>query len=64
MGRNATQHRPPPKPLEYYAKVASDRDDAISAAYRSGGYSMKSIGDHFGLHYSMVSRIIKKLGNS
>ena len=60
----ATQHRPPPKPLEHYAKVGSDRDDAINAAYRSGGYSMKSIGDHFGLHYSMVSRIIKKLENS
>ena len=27
-------------------------------AYDSGGYGMKEIGEHFGLHYSRVSRII------
>ena len=27
-------------------------------AYASGGYSMKAIGKHFGLHYSRVSRIV------
>ena len=26
----------------------------------SGGYSLKAIGDHFGLHYSRVSRIVKR----
>lgn len=56
----ATQYRAPPKSLDYYAKVNRERDKAIEAAYRSGGYSMKSIGDHFGLHYSMVSRIINR----
>ena len=60
----STQHRPPPKPLAHYAKVNRDRDTAIVAAYRSGGYSMKAIGDHFGLHYSMVSRVIKKAADS
>lgn len=29
-------------------------------AYASGGYGMKQIGEHFGLHYSRVSRIIKE----
>ncbi len=27
-------------------------------AYDSGGYGMKEIGEHFGLHYSRVSRIV------
>jgi putative transposase len=56
----STQHRPPPKSLGHYAKVNRDRDKAIVAAYASGGYSMKAIGDHFGLHYSMVSRIVRR----
>jgi putative transposase len=60
----STQHRPPPKPLAYYAKVNRNRDAAIAAAYSSGGYSMKDIGNHFGLHYSMISRIIKKAADS
>jgi putative transposase len=46
--------------LGHYAKVNRDRDKAIVAAYASGGYSMKAIGDHFGLHYSMVSRIVRR----
>jgi REP element-mobilizing transposase RayT len=58
------QHRPPPKPLAHYAKANRDRDSAITAAYDSGGYSMKAIGEHFGLHYSMVSRIVKKRSDS
>jgi putative transposase len=45
-------------------KVNRDRDTAIVAAYRSGGYNMKAIGDHFGLHYSMVSRIVKRAMDS
>ena len=60
----STQHRPPPKPLAHYATVNRDRDRAIAAAYASGGYSMTVIGDHFGLHYSMVSRIVKKMSDS
>lgn len=60
----STQHRPPPKPLAHYAKTIRDRDAAIAAAYASGGYSMKVIGDHFGLHYSMVSRLVKKMADS
>lgn len=55
----ATQRRAPAKPLEHYARTHRRRDEAIEAAYRSGGYSMKAIGEHFGLHYSMVSRIVK-----
>jgi hypothetical protein len=36
------------------------RDEAIVQAWHTGGYTMKEIGDTFGLHYSRVSRIIAK----
>ena len=55
----AAQKRLPAKPLSYFQEVYRERDDAIVAAYRSGGYSMKDIGIHFCLHYSRISRIIK-----
>jgi len=31
----------------------------MAEAYKSGGYTLKQIGDHFGLHYSTVSGIIR-----
>ncbi len=46
------------KPLNYYERSNSDRDTAIIKAYASGGYSMKQVGEYFGVHYSRVSRII------
>ncbi|MDA3877116.1 MAG: transposase [Halothiobacillus sp.] len=60
----AIQRRPPPLPLAHYQRDHADRDEAIVAAYASGGYSMKVIGEHFGLHYSMVSRIIRAAHDS
>ena len=48
-----------PESLGSYEKQFANRDDAILAAYASGGYSMKTIGEYFGLHYSRVSRIIR-----
>ena len=55
----AVQRRPLPKPLSHYVAHSEERDGAIAAAYASGGYSLKEIGDHFGLHYSRVSRIVR-----
>jgi hypothetical protein len=49
------------RPLPEYEAQASSRDEAIAAAYASGGYTMKEIGDYFGLHYSWVSRLLKGL---
>ena len=46
------------KALTYYALTGVERDDAIVKADAGGGYSMKEIGAHFGLHYSRVSRIV------
>jgi hypothetical protein len=45
-------------PIDPTPLILRERDDAIVSAYRSGGYSLKAIGDHFGLHYSRVSRIV------
>jgi REP element-mobilizing transposase RayT len=54
----SAHRRPVPKDLTYYAKKYPARDQAITQAYASGGYSQKTIGDYFGLHYSRVSRIV------
>jgi len=55
----SSQRRPRPKTLKQYVATSPDRNSAICAAYRSGGYTLKEIGDYFGLHYSTVSGIIK-----
>lgn len=60
----AAQRRQMPKPLEHYAGAFPDRDEAIAQAYASGGYGLKEIGDHFGLHYSRVSRIVSGRGKA
>ncbi len=63
-GIPSARRRKIPKPLDHYSSMYRVRNEAIIAAYRSGGYSMKAIGDHFGVHYSSVSKIIKAGENS
>jgi len=53
-----TQRRTVARPLTWYFQHHQGRDRAIAEAFRSGGYSMREIGDHVGLHYSTVSRIV------
>jgi hypothetical protein len=53
------QRRSVPKALRDYERSASARNEAIRMAYASGGYTMKEIGDYFGLHYSRISRLLK-----
>jgi len=53
-----SQRRAKPKSLSYYRKHAATRDEAIAQSYASGGYSMKEIGEYYGLHYSWVSRLL------
>ncbi|MEH6625565.1 MAG: transposase [Motiliproteus sp.] len=55
----AIQKRQVAKPLEHYVNTYPNRDTAIAMAYQSGGYSLKEVGDYFGLHYSRVSRIVR-----
>ena len=52
------QKRSMPKSIEEYLTMTSSRDEAIVAAYKSGGYTLQDIGSHFGKHYSTISRII------
>lgn len=54
------QKRSIAKPLSYYIKRYKDRDKAIVEAYASGAFSMKEIADYVSLHYSWVSRLIRK----
>jgi len=54
-----SQRRAMPKALSEYRKRHKDRNTAIVQAYQSGGYTLKQIGEYFGLHYSTVSGIIR-----
>ncbi len=56
----AAQRRARVPSLGEYRQRYASRDEAIAAAYASGGYSLKEIGQWFGLHYSRVSRIVKR----
>ena len=53
-----TQRRAVARLLTWFIRQHQDRDSAVFEAFRSGGYSMREIGDHVGLHYSTISRII------
>lgn len=49
------------KPLAHYQGTYTDRDTAMAEAYASGAYTMKEIGDFFGVHYMTVSRAVRRL---
>jgi len=55
----SSQRRPVPKPIRDYESLSSSRDEAIIMAYCSGGYTLKDIGNYFGLHYSTISGIVR-----
>ena len=54
-----SQRRPKPQKLEYYDLNFCHRNESIVNAYLSGGYSLKEVGDYFGLHYSSISGIVR-----
>ncbi len=54
------QRRPLAKALAQYAAKAADRDAAMAAAYASGDFTQQAIADHFGVHYSTVSRAVNR----
>jgi len=56
------RRRPLARPLEYYRDTIGDRRKAMAAAYVSGDYTMKQIAEVFGVHYSTVSRAVKREG--
>ena len=55
-----SQMRRSAEPLAYYQEKYANRNEAICQAYLSGGYTLAKLAEHFGLHYSTVSRIIAK----
>ncbi len=59
------QRRPIAKPLSafssrYADRDCADRDRAMTAAYRTGAYSMQAIADQFGVGRMTVSRAVKR----
>jgi hypothetical protein len=50
-----------PQALDDFVKAHGDRREAMAAAYLSGAYTMKAIATHFGVHYSTVSRTIRRV---
>ena len=58
-----TQRRPLAQPLTYYRESIADPNAAMSTAYATGDYTMRQIADAFGMHYSTVSRALKKQGS-
>lgn len=54
----STQYTPIAPSLTHYEQQTSSRNEAIKLAHSTGGYSMKQLGDYFGLHYSRISRIV------
>ena len=47
--------------LKEIVEKTSTRNESIQVAYKSGQFSLNEIGDYFGLHYSSISKIVKKL---
>jgi putative transposase len=49
------------KPLGYYQQRYSSRSEAMAKAYLAGHYTLKEVGQHFGVSYATVSRAIKEI---
>ena len=52
--------RAPTPPLSEIEKRHPERDDAIVAAYATGTFSYREIGEYFGLHLATIGRIIRR----
>lgn len=55
-----TQRRPKALPLADYQYQANTPHEAMATAFASGDYTLQKIAEHFGVHYSTVSRAVKK----
>jgi len=61
---NRVQRRASVKSLPAYKRQYPTRDEAMAHAYLSGHYTMKEIGEYFGVHYVTVSRAVRKTDKS
>ena len=50
------------KPLSNFSKRFKDSKTAMVKAYETGNYTLAQVGSHFGVHYSTVSRTVKRAG--
>ncbi len=57
------QKRKPLKELEDFEAKYSNRKEAMAEAYFSGNYSQAEIARHFRVHYSTVSKAVRKFRN-
>jgi putative transposase len=55
------QRRPLAKPLADFARHYPVQREAMAQAFQAGVYSMQEIADFFGVHYSIVSRTVRRL---
>ena len=54
------QRRPLVPPLSELASRYGSRNEAMVAAYETGDFTQKAIGDFFGVHFSTVGRIVRQ----
>ncbi len=55
------QWKPAGKSLDDYENEGKHRNDAMARAFLEGEFRMNEIAAHFGVHYSTVSRAVKKI---
>jgi len=53
------QRRKPAPSLAQIGRAHKARDRAILAAHDTGRYSYAQIGEHFGIHFTTVGRIVR-----
>ncbi len=53
------QRRPMAKSLDWFQQAYPLRREAMARAFLAGVYSMREIAEHFGVHYSTVSRAVR-----
>lgn len=54
------QRRAAARDLDHYLATTASLHDAMCAAFASGGYTMAEIARHVGVHYSTVSRAVRR----
>ena len=54
------QKQSPVKSLHYYEKKYGLRNRSMVKAYLSGHYTLKEVGECFGVSYAMISRALKE----
>lgn len=55
-----TQREPRPREIAYFRQTYSERDEGIVRAYATGAYTMNQIARCYNIHYSTVSRVLKR----